>query len=306
MRCWLGLGCTLVLTACQCVQPPAVTYACVSDLDCTAEERCVERLCLSRGDGGQEDGGQEDGGRVDGGQVDGGQEDGGVEGDCGDGVDDDGDGRSDCSDEDCAGRPCRAKASACDAVEVCMAGVCPGDENEPAGSVCDDGTACTREDRCQEDGGCEGVKGPQLFRCTQPGVVEILSTSCPPAGLLCGPGAPEQEVLARELPNTAQQILVVNSPMTDGGCQQALPDGGSVSIADTCGDWVLDSAPRAGMCVTNQVQLAVDSAPFPGSVAVYQHLFVSKTPRHLFSLNRMGPPFSQLDPGTPLFYACPP
>ncbi|MEW6433165.1 MAG: hypothetical protein AB1730_16800 [Myxococcota bacterium] len=300
----------LALSGCQCVRAPDVTYSCAGDQDCLAGERCVGARCVTDtsdagGGSGSDAGG--DAGATDGGATDGGA-DAGFEKNCANGMDDDSDGETDCADSDCAGRVCREKAHACDAEESCAANACPADVYETPGTACDDGTPCTAGDQCLMDGGCEGTRGAPIFRCTKPGIIEILSVgSCPMAGELCGEPAPDAGLLARELPDAGEENLLVHSPSApDGGCIETLPDGGVAIVADVCVDWLLDSAQRPGMCVTNLFRSRVSSSPFTGSVAVYQYRFNSGSPQHFFSLNRYGPMFSQPDPSDPIFYACPP
>lgn len=311
-------------SGCQCVRAPDVTYFCAGDQDCLSGERCVGERCVADAGDAGEDGGTdagEDAGTdagvdagtdagVDAGATDGGPDGGGFEKDCANGMDDDSDGKTDCADDDCTGRVCRGKAHACDAEELCVATTlpCPDDAYETPGTTCDDGTPCTAGDQCQMDGGCDGTRGAPIFRCTQPGIIEILAVgSCPPAGVLCAGSAPDEVLLARELPDAGTLTFAVSSPpAADGGCVESQPDGGVVFIADICGDWVLDAQPRANMCGTNTTSLGVAASSITGGVGVYQHRFNSGSPRHQFSLSRNGPAFSQPDPSDPIFYACPP
>lgn len=309
----------LALSGCQCVRAPDVTYSCVRDSDCLSGERCVGERCLTDADDAGSDAGLdagatdagEDAGTdagQDAGATDGGPDGGGFEKDCENGMDDDDDGDTDCEDLDCAGRVCRGKAHACDVEEICTANACPVDAYENPGTMCDDGTPCTAGDQCRMDGGCDGTRGAPIYRCTQPGIIEILAVgSCPPSGGLCGAGAPVEVLLARELPDAGALPFTVSSPPAfDGGCVEVLSDGGTVFTAEICLDWILDTQVRPNMCSTNTLALQVSASTIEGGVGVYQHRLSNGPPGHLYSLSRNGPTFSMPDPMDPVFYACPP
>ncbi|MBL8918312.1 MAG: hypothetical protein JNJ54_05590 [Myxococcaceae bacterium] len=259
------------------------------------------------GDAGALDAGS-DAGALDGG-LDGGLTDGGQpKENCANQMDDDGDGDVDCGDRDCMQQPCRLRAHACDAEEVCLGVVCPPDGLEASGTRCDDGNRCTASDQCVADGGCEGVRGIPLYRCTQP-TIEILSRGSCPVGLdFCGPMNPLQTLIAREVPDAGAVRLQVSSPgAMDGGCLEVLPDGGVALTAAVCADWVLGAGVRAGMCGTNTIELEVSPVFFPGSLPLHQfRLPDAGGPLHLFSTSPVGPPLSQPDPQDPLFFVCPP
>jgi len=57
-----------------------------------------------------------------------------------------------------AGTVCRASLGACDVAETCTgaSGTCPADAQQPNGTTCNDGIACTANDACQS-GVCTGV-----------------------------------------------------------------------------------------------------------------------------------------------------
>lgn len=331
MNRWLLALATSVplVVGCQCVRVPDVTYPCLTPADCLASERCVAGFCATeQGDGGDA-GGTADAGAADAGSdagaLDAGTDagapdagsDAGVDGgskreDCTNQVDDDLDGDADCADTDCRQEICRPRVHPCDAVERCTGNACPPDVLEVSGTDCDDGTACTAGDQCQADGGCDGVRGLPVYRCTQPMEIEILGRgSCPASADLCEPvggSTVVQTLIAREIPDAgALQLVISSPPAADGGCSESLADGGIVITASICGDWVAGLQPRVGMCATNALPFHVSPVRFPQAVPVHQfRMPAGVRPAHQFSTDPQGPPLSQPDPPAPLFYACPP
>lgn len=112
-----------------------------------------------------------------------------TEASCNDGMDNDGDGPADCADPDCDGQSC--DQDLCTTGDLCQAGacnansitVCPANTTIPcrsvagqcvpatgqcayaaldAGSTCDDGVACTRNDVCDTAANCAGA----AYTCT--------------------------------------------------------------------------------------------------------------------------------------------
>ena len=153
-----------------------------------APDAGAEPLDAGPGDGGRVDGGGLDGGPIDAGAFDGGAFDGGT---C--------DALEDCDD-----------GLACNGEERCVAGRCvpgvpvlcpPSDQpctrtqcldpaggcmmvQEPAGTACDDGIACTVEDTCRADGICVGTSScPETVMCLADG-----TCGCPSGSVLCEGG----------------------------------------------------------------------------------------------------------------------
>jgi hypothetical protein len=202
---------------------------------------------------------------------------GGVETNCSNGIDDDGDGLIDCFDPDCLGYACN-DSNACTTGELCLAdagclgtplacdtppGPCFTDAGTcnsgtciytaAVGRACTDSNACTLNDACGDDGGCQGGASINCTTvddggCFSPlGLCDTLSGTCmfnPRPGNSCDDG---QSCTANDVCSAAgtcagttyscmsPPLCMTGGACTgDGGCSYSNSPSGTACDGGTC------------------------------------------------------------------------
>ncbi|MFO0597568.1 MAG: hypothetical protein U0228_19840 [Myxococcaceae bacterium] len=158
-----------------------------------------------------------------------------IEVNCANGLDDDADGQKDCADLDCTDRAC-STGNACIEGQTCSNGTCQGGRQVQCstppsgcfsvsglcvvdagcryapmpGTMCNDGSDCTQNDRCDTTGGCTGT--PMACTNPPPGPCWKAAGACAiDAGCLYDPDVGASC-------NDSDNCTTTDSCLADGGC----------------------------------------------------------------------------------------